>query len=230
MLCGHTDTVGVTGMVDPFTPVERDGRLYGRGAQDMKGGVAAMIAAATGDRRIGGLAVRPPRRRLRRRRGALEHRRRRAGEVVARRRGGGDRADRSRDRRSATKGSPGSKSQSTGRPRTAAGRRTVRMRFSVWAGCCRGWSCSIAALQARPPHPLVGTGSLHASIIEGGRELSSYPDRATLQMERRTLPGEPESLAVTRGSADSRHAHARGRDLSRYCEDYVQPAGVRNSA
>jgi acetylornithine deacetylase len=52
------------------------------------------------------------------------------------------------------------------------------------------------ALQARPPHPLVGTGSLHASTIEGGHELSSYPDRATLQMERRTLPTEPESIAL----------------------------------
>ena len=46
LLCGHTDTVGVAGMPDPFTPVERDGRLYARGAQDMKGGVAAMIDAA----------------------------------------------------------------------------------------------------------------------------------------------------------------------------------------
>jgi acetylornithine deacetylase len=42
----------------------------------------------------------------------------------------------------------------------------------------------------------MGTGSLHASIIEGGRELSSYPDRAALQMERRTLPSEPEETAL----------------------------------
>jgi acetylornithine deacetylase len=45
MFCGHVDTVGVAGMTDPFTPVEKDGRLHGRGAQDMKGGVAAMIDA-----------------------------------------------------------------------------------------------------------------------------------------------------------------------------------------
>src|SRR5207237_9623720 len=51
-------------------------------------------------------------------------------------------------------------------------------------------------LQRRPAHPLVGTGSLHASLISGGHELSSYPDRATLDMERRTLPGEPESIAL----------------------------------
>src|SRR5262249_44128806 len=37
-------------------------------------------------------------------------------------------------------------------------------------------------VQRRPPHPLVGTGSLHASIISGGRELSSYPDHARLQL------------------------------------------------
>jgi acetylornithine deacetylase len=50
-------------------------------------------------------------------------------------------------------------------------------------------------LQSRPSHPLLGTGSLHASIIEGGRELSSYPDRCRLHLERRTLPAESgESL------------------------------------
>jgi acetylornithine deacetylase len=46
MLYGHLDTVGVGGMADPFGAQVRDGRLYGRGAYDMKGGVAACLAAA----------------------------------------------------------------------------------------------------------------------------------------------------------------------------------------
>ena len=51
-------------------------------------------------------------------------------------------------------------------------------------------------LQSRPPHGMLGTGSLHTSFIEGGRELSSYPDRARLQMERRTLPAESATAAL----------------------------------
>ena len=50
-------------------------------------------------------------------------------------------------------------------------------------------------LQARPAHPLLGTASLHASVIHGGQELSSYPDRCHLQMERRTIPGEQAGCA-----------------------------------
>ncbi len=46
MLCGHSDTVGVEGMTAPFDPVERDGRMLGRGSQDMKGGVASILGAA----------------------------------------------------------------------------------------------------------------------------------------------------------------------------------------
>jgi acetylornithine deacetylase len=48
-------------------------------------------------------------------------------------------------------------------------------------------------LQSRPPHALLGTASLHASLIDGGRELSSYPERCRLQLERRTLPGETDA-------------------------------------
>ena len=45
-------------------------------------------------------------------------------------------------------------------------------------------------LQARPRHELLGTGSVHASLIQGGQEYSSYPAQCRLQGERRTIPGE----------------------------------------
>jgi acetylornithine deacetylase/succinyl-diaminopimelate desuccinylase-like protein len=42
----HQDTVPAEGMtIEPFTPLVRDGRLYGRGACDVKGGMAAMLVA-----------------------------------------------------------------------------------------------------------------------------------------------------------------------------------------
>lgn len=49
VLSGHSDVVPVDGQAwtsDPFTLTERDGRLYGRGACDMKGFIACALAAA----------------------------------------------------------------------------------------------------------------------------------------------------------------------------------------
>lgn len=46
VLNGHLDTVGVTGMAAPFEPRVEGDRLVGRGAADMKGGIAALVAAA----------------------------------------------------------------------------------------------------------------------------------------------------------------------------------------
>ncbi|MEI8064132.1 MAG: M20 family metallopeptidase [Verrucomicrobiota bacterium] len=44
LLDAHTDVVAVDGMIiPPFTPIIRDGKLYGRGASDTKGPMAAML-------------------------------------------------------------------------------------------------------------------------------------------------------------------------------------------
>jgi len=195
MFCGHTDTVGVAGMTDPFTPLERDGRLYGRGAQDMKGGVAAMMAAAAAVAAAGGLAS-----------GRLivaavvdeEHSSIGADALVKT-----WRAD------AAVVTEPTDLAIAVGHKGFAWVEIVVEGRAAHGSRPAEGEDAILrlgrvltrlealdVTLQARRPHPLVGTGSLHASFIEGGRELSSYPDRATLQMERRTLPSEPVSTAL----------------------------------
>ena len=62
----------------------------------------------------------------------------------------------------------------------------------------------------RLPHPLVGPPSLHAPLLRGGTELSTYAARCVLGIERRTIPGETEAgvlaeiaaLAEQAGAAD----------------------------
>jgi len=195
MFCGHTDTVGVAGMSDPFTPAERDGRLYGRGAQDMKGGVAAMMSAAATIAARGGLAS-----------GRLivaavvdeEHSSIGADALVAKWRADAGVVTEPTDLAIAVghKGFAWVEVEVEGRAahgsRPAEGQDAILRLGRVMARL----EALDRALQAQTPHPLVGTGSLHASFVSGGRELSSYPDRATLQMERRTLPGEPTSTAL----------------------------------
>jgi acetylornithine deacetylase len=46
------------------------------------------------------------------------------------------------------------------------------------------------SLLAGDRHPILGTGSIHASLIKGGEELSSYPASCQISLERRTVPGE----------------------------------------
>jgi acetylornithine deacetylase len=52
-------------------------------------------------------------------------------------------------------------------------------------------------LSSRPAHPLLGVPSVHASLIQGGAEMSSYPERCLLSVERRTLPGESAAAVET---------------------------------
>src|SRR4051812_39747286 len=194
MFCGHTDTVGVAGMDDPFTPRERDGRLYGRGAQDMKGGVAAMMSAAAviAER---GLAA-----------GRLivaavvdeEHSSIGADALVQTWRADAAIVTEPTDLAIAVGHKGFAWVEVTVEGRAAHGSRPAEGQDAILrlGRVLTRLEALDAVLQSRPPHPLMGTGSLHASTIQGGRELSSYPDRASLQMERRTLPSEAESVAV----------------------------------
>lgn len=189
MFCGHIDTVGVAGMAQPFQPVERDGRLYGRGAQDMKAGVAAMIGAARQIAEAGGLA-----------RGRLivaavvdeEHASIGAEALAARWRADAAVVTEPTDLDIAVAHKGFQWIDVETRGRAAHGSRPREGRDAILRmGRVLGHLESLdRTLQAQPPHPLLGTSSLHASLIDGGQEVSSYPERCRLQIERRTLPGE----------------------------------------
>lgn len=194
MLCGHSDTVGVEGMDAPFEPVERGGRLYGRGAQDMKGGVAAILSAA---RVLAGEGLRAGR--LLVAIVADEEYASVGAEALVR--------EWSADAAIVTEPTDlaigiGHKGfewvEITTRGVAAHGSRpdegvdAILMMGRVLERLERLERGYVAA----PPHPLLGRRSLHGSLIEGGRELSTYPDRCTLKIERRTLEAEEPACGL----------------------------------
>jgi acetylornithine deacetylase len=193
MLCGHMDTVGVEGMRRPFDPVERDGRLYGRGAQDMKSGVAAMLGAAQA------LAGSLPRGRVIVAAVAdEEHTSIGAGALVERWTADGAIVTEPTDLQIGIGHKGFSWIEIETRGRAAHGSRPDEGRDAIlrMGRVLARLEQLDRELQARPPHAIMGAGSLHTSIVSGGRELSSYPDRCVLQMERRTIAGEPAELAL----------------------------------
>jgi acetylornithine deacetylase len=193
MFCGHIDTVGVEGMSQPFDPVEQDGRLFGRGSQDMKGGIAAMIDAARIAAERGF------------RKGRLivacvvdeEYASVGADALVPEWRADMAVVTEPTDLQIGVghKGFAWLEVETVGRAahgsRPAEGRDAILRMGRVLQQLER----LDRDLQARPPHPVMGTASLHAAIIRGGREWSSYPDRCLLQIERRTIPGESGDTA-----------------------------------
>jgi acetylornithine deacetylase len=191
MLNAHTDTVGVAGMERGHEPYVEDGRLYGRGAYDMKASLAAiMLAGAEAKRRglRGDVVVTA----------VVDEEVASIGtEAIARR----YRAD------------AAIVSEPTELQVAVAHKGFVAFEIETEGRAAHGSRPDLGVdaiarigevlvrlgeldrrLRASPSHPLLASGSLHASIIEGGQEFSSYPDRCLLQAERRTVPGETMEL------------------------------------
>ncbi|HET9373180.1 MAG TPA: M20/M25/M40 family metallo-hydrolase, partial [Vicinamibacterales bacterium] len=206
----HLDTVGVDGMTDPFTPRVEHGRLYGRGAQDMKGGVAAMIAAA------GVLAPTWTRGRLIVAGVADEEHMSLGAEALVR--------DHGADMAVVTEPTDltlavGHKGfvwlRVTCHGRAAHGSRPAEGRDAIahMGRVLVALEALDRDLQARPPIAFQGTGSVHASFITGGREMSVYPDRCVLDIERRTVSGDAGASVLAEMQALVARLHAADPDL-----------------
>lgn len=189
MLNGHVDTVGVDGMERPFEPRVESGRLYGRGAYDMKGSVAAMLAAAkalagSGTRLAGDLIVACVADEEVASLGTLDvlDRYPADGAIVTEPSGLGLSL--------AHKGFVWLDVEVQGRAAHGS-----RPDLGVDANLRMGRFLARLAelerdLRARAPHPLVGGPSLHVGTLAGGEGPSTYAERSVARIERRTVPGE----------------------------------------
>jgi acetylornithine deacetylase len=215
MFCGHVDTVGVEGMEAPFVPDIRDGRLYGRGSQDMKGGVAAMIDAArvARDRGFdrGRLIVAA----------VIDEEYESIGADALVREWKADAAvvTEPTDLQIGIghKGFAWIEVATVGRAAHGSRPRDGRDAILRMGRVLRRLEELDRILQSRTPHPVMGTASLHASTIHGGREWSIYPDRCVLQVERRTVSGESAATA-------EQEVHALLEDLRQQDPEFVATA------
>jgi acetylornithine deacetylase len=186
MLCGHLDTVGIEGMREPHVPRVDGDWLYGRGSYDMKAGLAAALVAARDAARLG-----------------------LAGDVIVA--AVADEEDASigmQDVLRTVRADAAIVAEPTELEVVVAHKGFVWAELEVTGRSAHGSrpALGVDAILAAGPilvglgelddalgerqHPLLGRGSLHASLIEGGGEMSSYPARCLVKIERRTLPDE----------------------------------------
>jgi len=188
MINVHLDTVGTAGMDDPFSGTLRDGRIWGRGAQDIKGGIAAVLGTAKA---------------LAERRGRLggevilafvadeEHESIGTADVIRR-----VKADAAiviepsdLDVCIAHRGFGIIRVRTRGR--TAHGGRSdlgidANMHMAHALAELDRWS---RAWQQRYRHAMLGPGTLHVPRLSGGRQLFTYADECWADIEVRTVPG-----------------------------------------
>ncbi len=196
MLNGHIDTVGVEQMPQPFSGEIRDGKLYGRGAYDMKGSVAAMLAAVKalrdaslslpGDLLLAAVADE-------------EYASLGTADIAARYHPDAAIVTEPTELQLAIahKGFVWLEVTTTGKAAHGS-----RPQLGIDANMKMGRFLHELerfeqALRARDPHPLVGPPTLHAAMINGGREMSVIADRCELRIERRIIPGETEEQTIS---------------------------------
>ncbi|TFG32018.1 ArgE/DapE family deacylase [Candidatus Thorarchaeota archaeon] len=190
MLNGHTDTVGTSDMkIDALKPTLKDGKVYGRGSYDMKGGLAAMVAAgevfASSKQKMRGDLILA---------------------FVA-------------DEEYASRGTEELIKKYTADAAIVTEPTELQVvtahRGFAWARICIegvpvhgslyeygidaivkagkvlvGLENMESGFAQLVQHSLLGRPSIHASLINGGTELSTYPSKCEIQLERRTLPHE----------------------------------------
>jgi acetylornithine deacetylase len=187
LLNGHMDTVGSGGMENPHKPIIKGGRLYGRGAYDMKGGLAACMLALVAAKK--------------------QHLR---GDVVFTAVIDEEYASLGTQQLATRFHADGAiVAEFTELQVILAHRGFVWLEVETQGRAAHGSRPDLGIdaivkmgkvlaelekldlnLRSNHTHPLLGSGSVHASLIAGGKELSTYPDRCLLTIERRTLPGE----------------------------------------
>ena len=189
MFNAHADTVDVAGMDEPFSGEVRDGRLYGRGAFDMKGGLAAMMGAV---------------------KALADAKRPHGGEILLAAVADEEHASLgTEDLVTRYRPDAAIVTEPTGLDIclahkgfawfeiTTKGRAAHGSRFDLGIDANMRMGRVLAGLdaleqdlRARTPHRLVGPPSLHAATLAGGSGLSTYAASCRLQVERRTIPGE----------------------------------------
>lgn len=187
MLNAHMDTVGHGGMPDALAPRIVDGKLHGRGAFDMKASLAAIML-------VGAEAVRSSWR----------------GDLIITAVADEEFASIGTARIAETlKADAAIVTEPTDLELCVAHKGFAWLEVTTRGLAAHGSLAEVGVdaiaamgpvltgiaelqrgLAARPPHPLLGPPSVHASLISGGTELSTYPDICTVGIERRTIPGE----------------------------------------
>ena len=196
ILAPHLDSVSVGGMViDPFGGELRDGKIWGRGATDTKGTMAAMLWSLRSMReRIAGLGhevwfV-----------GLMGEEAGQEGAHAFVKQDGADFAligePTGRDVVYTHKGACWLKLRTTGRAVHASAPDQGENAIYKMADVVRCIRDEIAPGLAAKSHPVLGSPTISAGTIRGGTKTNIVPDFCELEVDARTIPGQDSGEIV----------------------------------